>query len=129
MATKQWFEYVNPETGRKEFECPALQGQSILAKQISSASGMADEDMRSTANVTVWAALCADVKGHKVLPRGVRRTTDVSAFVQKMADAVDAGYVIDFNDKYTILFRSEDVDDKGAGGVDENPTGSSLEFS
>lgn len=126
MASRQWFEYVNPETGRKEFECPALQGQNILAGQIVDASGVAGDGMASIAGAAVWAALCADARGHKVLPKGVRRTTDASAFVQAMADAVDSGFAISFYDRYNVSYESEDVDD-GDGGADENPTGSSSE--
>lgn len=125
MATRQWFEYVNPKTGRKEFECTAYPGQNVLAGMIVDASGIADGEVRGIARGTVWAALSADVDGHKVLPKGVRRTTDTNAFVQSMAKAINAGYVIDFLDAYSTSINSEDVDDKA--DVDENPTVTSPE--
>lgn len=125
MATRQWFEYVNPKTGRKEFECTAYPGQNVLAGMIVSASGITDAEVESIAKGVVWAALSADMEGHKVLPRGVRRTTDYDAFVQSMAKAVDAGFVIAFLDAYSTTIETEDVDDKA--DVDENPTGTSHE--
>jgi hypothetical protein len=125
MATRQWFEYVSPKTGRKEFECTAYPGQNVLAGMIVDASGITDGEMKSIARGVVWAALSADADGHKVLPRGVRRTTDYDAFVQAMARAVDAGYVIEFLDAFSTSINSEDVDDKA--DVDENPTGTSPE--
>jgi hypothetical protein len=128
MAQRNYFEYVNPDTGRKEFECPALQGQSILANQIVNAVDATGYDV-DVLRATMWAALCADVKGHKVLPRGVKRTTNVSEFIQKMAEAVESGYVIDFADRYNVLFNRDQVSDDDNGDVDENPTGTSLAFS
>lgn len=125
MATRQWFEYVNPKTGRKEFECTAYPGQNVLAGMIVSASGITDAEVESIAKGVVWAALSADMEGHKVLPRGVRRTTDYDAFVQSMAKAVDAGFAIAFLDAYSTTIKTEDVDDKA--DVDENPTGTSHE--
>lgn len=125
MATRQWFEYVNPKTGRKEFECTAYPGQNVLAGMIVSASGITDAEVKSIAKGVVWAALSADMEGHKVLPRGVRRTTDYDAFVQSMAKAVDAGFAIAFLDAYSTTIKTEDVDDKA--DVDENPTGTSHE--
>lgn len=125
MATRQWFEYVNPKTGRKEFECTAYPGQNVLAGMVVDASGITDDEMKGIARGVVWAALSADVDGHKVLPRGVRRTTDYDAFAQAMAKAVDAGYVIEFLDAFSTSINSEDVDDKA--DVDENPTGTSPE--
>lgn len=125
MATRQWFEYVNPKTGRKEFECTAYPGQNVLAGMIVSASGITDAEVKSIAKGVVWAALSADAEGHKVLPKGVRRTTDYDAFVQSMAKAVDVGFVIAFLDAYSTTIKTEDVDDKA--DVDENPTGTSHE--
>lgn len=125
MATRQWFEYVNPKTGRKEFECTAYPGQNVLAGMIVSASGITDAEVKSVAKGVVWAALSADMEGHKVLPRGVRRTTDYDAFIQSMAKAVDAGFAIAFLDDYSTTIKTEDVDDKA--DVDENPTGTSHE--
>ncbi len=123
MAQREWFEYVNPSTGKKEFECPALAGQNILSGMV--VANVAD-DFASTCKVVLWAALCADAAGHRVLPRGVKRTADQAAFIDALAKAVSAGFVIDFADRYTISFHQEDVSD-GDGDVDENPTGTSLE--
>lgn len=125
MASRKWFEFASPDTGKKEFECPALDGQNIVAGQAVAASGVSGE-MASIARAAVWAALSADAKGHKVLPKGVRRTSDPEAFVQAMAKAVDSGFAIDFYDRFNVSFKTEDVDD-GDGTVDENPTGTSPE--
>jgi hypothetical protein len=125
MATRQWFEYVNPKTGVKEFECTAYPGQNVLAGMIVDASGITDAEVKSIARGTVWAVLSADAEGHKVLPRGVKRTTDYDAFVQSMAKAVDAGFFIEFLDAYSTSIETENVDDKA--DVDENPTGTSHE--
>ena len=125
MARREWFEFINPDTGRREFECPALQGQYILSKQVANVAGITDAETGNSVISTIWAALSADARGHKVLPKGVRRTTDVSAFVHSMADAVAGGYAISFADEHTVLFRAQDVDDVDAD-VDENPTGTTL---
>lgn len=126
MASRKWFEFANPDTGKKEFECPALDGQNIVAGQAVAASGVGGGEIASIARAAVWAALSADARGHKVLPKGVRRTSDPEAFVQAMAKAVDSGFVIDFYDRFNVSFNTEDVDD-GDGTVDENPTGTSPE--
>lgn len=122
MATKEWFEYVDPETGKTAFECPALQGQYILAKQITNAMAFEDHDTEGTVMSTLWSALSADAKGHKVLPRGVKRGTDINAFVGAMADAIRGGYIISFADKYTVLFHSEQVENNDGEEIEKNPT-------
>lgn len=124
MAQREWFEYVNPDTGMKEFECPALQGQLMLSQIVSRKTSLAGDG--NFGNTILWAMLCADARGHRVLPKGVKRTTNTNEFVESLSDAIEAGCLFDFADRYTVVSKSEAVDD-GNADVDENPTGTSPE--